>query len=445
MQVLPFFKKSERNINIEALNLRYHGVSGEQYVSRYPYIDKPSIMLTEAFNQGGLPLTDYNGRYQEGTMQAQAFSVNGERVSTNTAFIQPIRYKRKNLVVEINSEATKILIDKQKKAHGIVYVKDGKKYTVYAKKEIIISAGSINSPKLLMLSGIGPKKHLEHLGILVVKDLAVGENLQDHVTFNGIIIALPNKTATTVSQNEVLQAVVNYAKMEIKKGPLSANGPVNSVSFLKTESDLIAPDVQYQVDHVPNWREFISDPITGEAVSILPTSFYDGLLPRTMNLVPKSRGVLLLNASNPDGPPLLYANYLSDERDFIPLLKGVKFLLSLEKTEAFRSNGAYFVREPLPACRHYPWGTEEYYICLAKAYTSTTYHPVGTCKMGPESDKKAVLDNELRVYGVGNLRVIDSSIMPDIVRGNTNAPSIMIGERGVDFLIKQWRRKQIKY
>lgn len=397
-------------------------------------------MLTEAFNQGGLPLTDYNARYQEGTMQAQAFSFNGERVSTNTAFIQPIRYKRKNLIVEINSEATKILIDKNKNAYGVIYMRDGKKYTVYVKKEVIVSAGSINSPKLLMLSGIGPKKHLKDIGIPVIKDLAVGENLHDHVTFNGIIVALPNKTSTTVSQEEVLQAVQDYAKMEIKRGPLSSNGPVNSVSFLKTERDLIAPDVQYQVDHTPNWREFIEDPITGETVSILPTSFYDGVIPRPMNLVPKSRGVLLLNESNPDGPPLLYPNYFGDERDFIPLLRGVKFLLSLEETEAFRSNGAYFVREPLPACRHYPWGTEEYYICLAKAYTSTTYHPVGTCKMGPESDEKAVLDNELRVYGIGNLRVIDSSMMPVVVRGNTNAPSIMIGERGVDFVIKYWRR-----
>ncbi|CAH0714786.1 unnamed protein product, partial [Brenthis ino] len=437
--VLPFFKKSEHNLNIEGRVLEYHGDSGEQYVSRFPHIDSFSRMWIEAFNQAGLPLTDFNGREQEGTNQAQAFSKNGERVSTNTAFIEPIRCKRKNLVVEVNAEATKILFDEHKKAIGIVYIKDNKKHTVYAKKEVIISGGTINSPKLLMLSGVGPKKHLEDLGIHVIKDLAVGENLHDHVTFDGVIVALSNKTATTVSQDEVLEAVKEYHNMKIKRGPLSGNGPVSSISFLKTDPHLTAPNVQYQVNDATSWRSYILDPITAETVSILPTAFYDGVIPRTMNLVPKSRGVLLLNSSNPDGPPLIYPNYFGDERDFIPLLKGVKFLLSLENTEAFKSNGAYFVRDKLPACKHHEWGTEEYYICLAKAYTSSPYHPVGTCKMGPKSDKKAVVDNELRVYGVEGLRVIDASIMPVVVRGNTNAPSIMIGERGVDFVIKHWK------
>ncbi|CAH2098032.1 unnamed protein product [Euphydryas editha] len=443
--VLPFFKKSERNVNIEALNVIYHGAKGEQYVSRYPYIDEPSLMLTEAFNQKGLPLTDYNGAHQVGTMQAQAFSLSGERVSTNTAFIQPIRDKRKNLIVKTNSEVLKILIDDNKKAYGIIYSQNNEIFSAYASKEVIVSAGSINSPKLLMLSGIGPRDHLESIGIPVIQDLAVGENLHDHVTFNGIIVALPNKTATTVSENEILEAVQEYAEMKYKRGPLSGNGPVNSISFIKTNPDLIAPDVQFQVDHVSNWRQFIEDPITAESVAIFPTAFYDAVLPRTMNIVPKSRGVLLLNESDPNGPPLLYANYFNDETDLIPLLKGVRFLLSLEDTESFRSHGAYFVREPMPACRDYEWGTDEYYICLAKSYTSTTYHPVGTCKMGPKWDEKAVLDNELRVHGICGLRVIDASMMPFIVRGNTNAPTIMIGERGVDFVIKYWKNYNEAY
>nr|XP_026483601.1 glucose dehydrogenase [FAD, quinone]-like [Vanessa tameamea] len=443
--VLPFFKKSERNVNIEALNSVYHGVTGEQYVSRYPYIDKPSLMLTDAFNERGLPLTDFNGAQQLGTMQAQAFSLSGERVSTNTAFIQPIRYKRKNLTVKPNSEALKILIDENKRAYGIIYNENGNILTAFAKKEVIVSAGSINSPKLLMLSGIGPRDHLEKIGIPVVQDLAVGENLHDHVSFDGIIVALSNKTATTVSEEEVLEAVQDYAAMKIKRGPLSGNGPVNSIAFIKTDPDLIAPDVQFQVNYIPNWREFLEDPITGASVSIFPTGFYDAVLPKTMNLVPKSRGALLLNESNPNGPPILYANYFSDKSDLIPLLKSVRFLLSLEDTEAFRSNGAYFVREPLPACRDHVWGTDDYYICLARSYTSTTYHPVGTCKMGPAWDEKAVLDNQLRVYGVCGLRVIDASIMPFVNRGNTNAPALMIGERGVDFVMKYWREHNEPY
>ncbi|XP_034826640.1 glucose dehydrogenase [FAD, quinone]-like [Maniola hyperantus] len=444
-EVLPFFRKSERNLNIEVLNSKYHGAKGEQYVSRYPYIDKPSLMLTAGFNQGGLPLVDYNGAHQLGTMQAQAVSLDGERVSTNIAFIQPIRNKRPNLDIETNSEATKILIDESKHAYGIVYVKNGKKYTAYAKKEVILSAGSINSPKLLMLSGIGPKDHLESLGIPVVQDLPVGENLHDHVTFSGMILALSNKTATTVSEEEILRAVEDYAQMKFKRGPLSGNGPVNSVSFLKTDADLIAPNVQFQVNSIPNWREFIQDPVTAENVAIMPTSFYDAVLPRPMNLVPRSRGVLLLNETDPNGHPLLYANYFGDERDFVPLLKAIRFLLSLEDTVAFRSHGAHFVREPLPYCKNYEWGTDEYFICLMQAYTSTTYHPVGTCRMGPQGDRRAVLDNQLRVHGVDALRVIDASMMPVVVRGNTNAPTIMIGERGVDFVIRYWRGRTQNY
>ncbi|XP_023946548.2 glucose dehydrogenase [FAD, quinone]-like [Bicyclus anynana] len=438
-EVLPFFKKSERNINIEVLDSKYHGAKGEQYVSRYPYIDTPSIMLTEAFNQGGLPLADYNGAHQVGTMQAQAVSLDGERVSTNVAFIQPIRHKRPNLFVETNAEAKKILIDEYNNAYGIVYVKDGKKHTAYARKEVIISAGAINSPKLLMLSGIGPKQQLRSLGIPVVQDLAVGENLHDHVTFNGVVIALSNKTATTVSQEEILIAVEDYHEMKIKRGPLSGNGPVNSVSFLKTDPNLPAPDIQFQFNRISNWREMIQDPIAAEYVSILPTAFYDAVEPRAMNLVPKSRGVLLLNQTDPNGPPLLYPNYFGDERDMIPILKALRFLLSLENTEAMRSRGAHFVREPLPYCKRYEWGTDAYFVCMMQAYTATTYHPVGTCKMGPKWDTKAVVDNQLRVYGVRSLRVIDASMMPAVIRGNTNAPSIMIGERGVDFVVRHWR------
>ncbi|XP_047539201.1 glucose dehydrogenase [FAD, quinone]-like [Vanessa atalanta] len=443
--VLPFFKKSERNEDIEFLERRYHGVTGEQYVSSYSYVDKPSLMVTKGFIERGLPLVDFNGPQQEGASQAQAFANSGERVSTNTAFIQPIRYKRKNLTVKRNSEAIQIHFDKNKKACGITYIQNEKKLTAFARKEVIVSAGSINSPKLLMLSGIGPRSHLEKLNIPVIQDLAVGENLQDHVSFSGVTFALSNKTATTVSEEEVLQAVKDYAEMKIKRGPISGNGPVSTIGFIKTDEDLIAPDIQYHFGHISDLEEYVDDVLTAEQVPIFPTPFYDALLVRMMNLVPKSRGVLLLNESNPLGAPLLYPNYLGDESDIIPLLKGIKFILSLENTEAFRSNGAYFVRKLLPACKDYEWGTDEYFICMVRAYTVTTYHYAGTCKMGTKWDKKAVLDNQLRVYGVCGLRVIDASMMPVVTRGNTNAPSIMIGERGADFIIKYWQDNNKAY
>lgn len=395
--------------------------------------------MTEAFNQAGLPLRDYNGANQVGVMQAQSVLKDGQRVSANTAFIQPIRYKRKNLTVKPNSEVIKILIDHNKRAHGVTYIRNGKIRNAVAKKEVIVSGGVIRSPQLLMLSGIGPKKHLEELHIPVVKDLHVGENLHDHVTFNGYVIALPNKTSTLVPQKEVLDSVRRHKFLEIKDDPLSGNGPVNTVAFIKSDPHLEAPDVQFQMNTC-TWQEFIKEPEVADSIAIFPSAYFNGITPRVETLVPYSRGKILLNATNPYGPPLVFSNYFGDPRDFIPILKGTRFILSFENTQAFRSRGAYFVKTPLRACKHLEWGTDEYTICLAQAYTSSPYHPVGTCKMGPSSDKKAVVDPRLKVYGVHGLRVIDSSIMPQVNRGNTNAPSIMIGERGVAFVLEDWQK-----
>lgn len=437
MKVLPYFKKSESNMNIERLDRNYHGNKGEQTIARYPFIDEPSIMLTEAFNEGGLPILDWNGAEQQGTMQAQTFSEDGERVSSNTAFIQPIRYQRKNLTVRPNSEAVKILVDKHKRAYGVQYVRNGKLHTTLAKKDIIVSAGTINSPKLLMLSGIGPKEHLAELHIPIVVDLQVGYNLHDHVTFNGMYVALPNKTATTVSNEERLEQIERYRDMKLKKGPISGNGPVSSVSFLKSNPELPAPDIQYQVDAC-YLEEAIQDPSLYDRTSIWPTAFYDGLIPRIMNNVPKSRGRVTLNLTDPNAAPLIQPDYFGNPEDLIPLIIGAKFLISLENTEAFKTRGAHFIKIPLPACRDLTWGTDEYTECLARSYTSTPFHPVGTCKMGPEWDETAVVDPRLRVQGITGLRVIDASIMPVVPRGNTNAPTLMVAERGVDFVLEDW-------
>lgn len=420
------------------MDKEYHGSDGPQYVSHLPYIDRPSFMMTEAFTERGLPLADFNGANQFSTMQGQTITGYGERVSTNNAYIQPIRYKRKNLTVKVKSEVTKILIDENKRAYGVVYVKNGKIYTAVAKNEVIVSAGAINSPKLLMLSGIGPKSHLEGLGINVIANLDVGFNLHDHVTFNGYVIALPKENSTLVDDTTIINDILDYKLDEVKNGPISGNGAVNSIAFIKTEPDLPAVDIQYQCYNVI-MKEYLSNPALYESISTYPTPYYDAIVPRTMNLVPKSRGQLYLNYTDPNGYPYIYANYLDNEEDFVPIIKGVQYLLSLENTKAFKDMGAYFVREKLPGCKDFEWGTDEYTVCLTKTYTSSPYHPCGTCKMGPCWDKTAVVDPRLRVYGISNLRVIDASIMPVVVRGNTNAPSIMIGEKGADLIMEDWK------
>lgn len=437
---MPYFKKSERNLNIEVHNRKYHSEKGLLPISRYIYSDIPTIMTTEAFNQKGLPLIDFNGASQLGTMVAQnTLNSYGQRASANSAFIRPIRYKRKNLTVRTESEVTKILIDpKTKKAYGVKYMKNGKWYKAMATKEIIASAGAINSPKLLMLSGIGPKDHLKELNIDVIKDLPVGQNFQDHVTFQGIVVILSNETATQVSQEDIIKELYRYKNTVRYSGPLAGDGIDSTLAFIKSKPQLSAPDLQFQCDAV-SWKEFYQEPTLYEQLSIFPVAYYNGIMTRPILIHPKSRGIILLNSTNPIfGSPLVYPNYLSSQEDVATILIGVRYLLSLEETHSFKSRGAYFSREPVKACANFPWGTDAYFICMMRSYTMGYYHAAGTCKMGPKWDYSAVVDPRLKVYGVKSLRIIDASIMPSVTRGNTNAPTFMIGEKGADLIKEDW-------
>ncbi|XP_049877292.1 glucose dehydrogenase [FAD, quinone]-like [Pectinophora gossypiella] len=442
-EVLPFFKKSEKNGNIEGLNRRYHGVRGPQPVSRFPFIDKPSIIMTEALNELGLPIIDATGPHQVASFQSQAFTEDGVRVSSNNAYIQPIRYKRKNLTVRPYAEVTNILIDKHKRAYGVKYVSNGKVHTATARKDIILSAGTIDSAKLLLLSGIGPRKHLEDIHLPVIEDLAVGKNLQDHLTFTGLVIAFDNETSTLVDHEEIIEHVKEYKEMKLKSGPLSSTGQFNTLGFFKTDENLPAPDIEVQSLPIV-LKEYLREPVVFESLKIFPTTFYDAISMRVQNMVTKSRGVLLLNATDPYGPPLIYANYLADPTDMIPVQKGVQFMKNLENTEHFVSGRARFIKYVHPACNYTKWGTNEYTECMLRHYTFSLSHLSGTCKMGPEWDDSAVVDPRLRVYGIAGLRVIDASIMPVGIRGHTNGPAVMIGEKGAAMIKEDWLHNYVQ-
>ncbi|XP_051167027.1 glucose dehydrogenase [FAD, quinone]-like isoform X3 [Leptopilina boulardi] len=431
-EILHYFKKSEnnRNDNIVNANPQYHKKGGYLGVEKLPYNDTNAKLLTEAWQELGYEYIDVNADKQIGVMNIQTTTLNGKRQSTNNAFIRPIREKRQNLFIKTEVLVTKILINPEtKEAIGVEYRnKEGKMKKVMARKEVIISTGTVDSPKLLMLSGIGPSKELKKHNIEIIKDLPVGHNLHDHVTFQGLRIKL-NKTSTKKSLKKRIEDLHQYLKYQ--NGPLSTIGPLESVAFVKThfETEEAVPDIEYNYT-----------PSEGKGDTI-PNS-YDLINVFTIVLKPNSRGTITLNATNPIfGAPIIRHGFFTKNPDRERLLEGTRMFISLFKTKVFRDNEMTLDETPWPFCKEWKFNSDDYWFCMMKYYTATDDHPVGTCKMGPKSDAEAVVDPQLRVYGIKKLRVVDASIMPKIVRGNTNAPIIMIAEKTSDMIKNDWRYK----
>jgi choline dehydrogenase len=280
-------------------------------------------VLIDAWLELGYPNIDVNAvGTQPGVTLYQHTSRHGERVSTNVAFIRPIRQRRRNLTIRTQAHVTRVLIDPNTKhAFGVEYIRDNEAQmrTVRARKEVIICAGSINSPKLLLLSGVGPRKQLEYFGIPVIQDLRVGENLHDHVTIRDVIIYL-NKTATTASEEERLEDLKKY--QQYRQGPLSSTGPLQVGAFTVTEyaEDKDLPDIQYSFDAL-GIRDYISNPTLEPNAQ--PLVYYDSINVRPIVLRPRSRGRIILNTTDPIwGAPLIYPNYFADRRDLETLVAG---------------------------------------------------------------------------------------------------------------------------
>lgn len=399
----------------------------------------------QAGKEAGYPVRDLNGKSQIGFNFHHLTMKNGLRHSANVAFLHPAS-KRKNLHVRKNSQVTRILFDERgRKAIGVEYYKGKKKYRVYARKEVIISGGSINSPQLLMLSGIGPKNHLKSKGINVLRDLPVGRNLMDHVALGGLTFIV-NDTSSIKTQRVLESPNIMHDFGRHHMGPITIPGGTEALAFF----DLDRPD---DINGHPNLELlFINGAVTSDKT--LKKSFgindniYNKVFKKTekedaymifpMVMRPKSKGWIELKDRNPFRYPAIYPNYFSDESDLDIIVAGVRKAEQLSKTNAMKRLNSKLWDIPIPGCERFKFNSDNYWKCAARHITFTVYHLSGTCKMGPIGDPTAVVDHRLRVQGIENLRVIDASIMPEIPAAHTNAPTIMIAEKGSDLIKEDW-------
>ena len=402
--VLPYFLRSEDNARLSG---PFHAQGGPLHVEDRVYTHPTTDAWIESAVSAGMKRTDdFNGPGLEGAGRYQVTCRKGRRWSTYKAFLEPAR-GRSNLTVTTGALASRIEIEGDR-ATGVTFRQGGTEHTVRARREVLVSGGAINSPQLLLLSGIGPRAHLAEVGVQPRVDLpGVGANLQDHP-----VIPLIWHTRGTTDLAE-LNNLRNFARWKARgTGPLASNVGEGG-GYFASRDGLPAPDIQ---------------------VHVVPTAFYDNGLheptTRSFTAAPalvhvRSRGTIRLRSSDPSWHPAIDAAYLEDQTDLDALVAGAR------RTFEISTQGA------LADLLDRPWNlpadpSDDDLLEHVRRYAQTLYHPTSTCAMGTGED--AVVDPELRVYGVSGLRVVDASVMPDVPRGNTNAPTIMVAEKAADLI-----------
>ncbi|MEM6316597.1 MAG: choline dehydrogenase [Bacteroidota bacterium] len=428
-EVLPHFKKSESYQQIDQADRHYRGADGELNVEipenhRTPY----SEAFIEAGKQIGLPANDdYNGVRQQGVGRFQMTVKNGKRHSGAVAFLRPA-LQRPNLTVRTKSAVKKIIL-KNDQAVGVEFFKNKTQTAeVFANKEVILSAGAFHSPQILMLSGIGEKTELEQQGIDCLKELVgVGKNLQDH-----LFVPVSASTKQQEGLNHHLKihnqliGLGNY--LFRTKGPFTRS-PLEAYAFFNLDDFQTTPNFQYHFAPICIGKGYDYDMYDQDS---FPAT--DGMTILPSLLHPESRGYVGLRSANPQAAPVIQPNFLSKEADLKALIKGTKIALELIHQPAFDAYRKEILA-PLDS------SSDEAIAEHIRKSVETIYHPVGTCKMG--TDEMAVVDAELRVHGIDGLRVVDASIMPKIVTGNTNAPVYMIAEKAATMILQPTEKRSV--
>lgn len=418
-EVLPFFRASETYAAPLCERDRpYHGDDGPLYVGERPYTNP----LSEAFVNAGVQAgharnDDFNGAEQEGVGQFKVFQKDGKRCSNARGYLSPDVRARRNLEILTDTQALRVCFDGER-ACGVEVLRHGVRSLITAKQEVILSAGAFQSPQLLLLSGIGPRDELARHGIPLRCELpGVGANLQDHLE---VIVETRARSRVGISLHPTawwagIKALFQYAFG--RRGMFASNGP-EAGGFIRSGPAEPIPDLQLHFAALPNVRH---------GFHLLPLLRGYGYIIFVYDLRPLARGRVGLRDANPLSPPAIDPDYLSDPRDVAKLVAGVRRAREVLSQPAFDPHREY---EMAPGAEV---ASDEALAAWVRQAAETTYHPVGTCKMG--GDEMAVVDPQLRVRGVSGLRVVDASVMPTLVGSNTNAPTTMIAEKAAHLIL----------
>lgn len=412
--VLPYFRRSEDQ---ERGSDAFHGTGGPLEVSDvsepHPLCD---AFITAAHQAGFKSIDDFNGANQEGVGYYQLTARNGRRCSTATGYLREAR-RRSNLTIATNALATRIHFN-GRRATGVEYRQDETTQIAHATGEVIISGGAYNSPQLLQLSGLGAADLLQSVGIPVIADMpGVGAELQDHLQVRFQYRCTEPITVNDVVNNWLRRIGAGLRYLLLRKGVLTI-GAGYAGGFFRTSSDVATPDIQVH---------FIIFSGDSSGTTLHP---FPGFIASICQLRPKSRGFVRIKSANPATPPAIQPHFLSNRFDCDTVVAGMKLLRNVMRRPAMRRYIAE-EREPAPEC-----AGDADLLAFARATGSTLYHPTSTCRMGP--DTTAVVDERLRVRGIERLRIVDASIMPTVVSGNTNAAVVMIGEKGADMILEDF-------